>query len=164
MPANVAVRRSAARDGRRVGLALWPSCVVGMARHQHVRTMQQKRRHMCGLPQLVALLLLVRWLVGTVTKTKGLAYCEAKCARVLRAQCNETQAYLARVLRAPMKHTRIAVAAQQFQRSRACIVIQALSGSRYVASPHVVGSEIEHNTELGIPQPLSMNLSVLLLK
>ena len=87
MPANVADGRSAARNGRRVGLALWALCVV--ARYEHVRTMQQKRRRMRGLPQHVALLLLVRRLGGSPDVKMGPAYCEAR-ARVLRALCNET--------------------------------------------------------------------------
>ena len=99
-------------------------------------------------------------------------------ARILRVQCNETQAHLARILRAQCNETQAHLGGcsscitqllgpqwlQHASVSGHCIVIQALFGSRHVASPHVVGSGIDCKTERDIPQPLSLNLSMLLIK
>ena len=72
LPADAAVRRSTARVGRRVGLAVRAFCVVGMAGDKHVRAVQQTRRHVSGLPVSAALLLYVRSLdkLGTMMLSK----------------------------------------------------------------------------------------------
>ena len=102
--------------------------------------------------------------MGTRDVKKGLAYCEAQCARVLRALCNETAFSL---LPNNLRFLRKAYRAELTAHLSGCssrIVIQALHGSRSVASLQVVVSEVDHDSSLQNLQPLSMNLSVLLLK